>query len=331
MKEYSTQDIIELTGLNRQHLVELDKLNIVRPSSYRNDKKYKLYDEKKLDDLCIISLMIKCKETPKSIRKIMDDNNTKTLYELLDIVKKDSENIVKVITGMQIVGPTLFTESYNSIGDKSLSVIAAKMNSYEKKMEAEIEKVVNEIDVENENSIEDYDKKFIKVLNKFVDAKESKEKTDTEHAIDTLEEYFKAISKDNYKKYIIAEAIALQGNGLESETVNELVKKPISTYISESIFNRYVPIIEKEVNECLEEIDLNKNDYKDIVTQNAICKLVEVYDKYILFDDLSSKENQVLGAFKKIGIRGKNFNESDDFVIKALEYYKKQKEDIRNG
>ena len=102
MKEYSTQDIIELTGLNRQHLVELDKLNIVRPSSYRNDKKYKLYDEKKLDDLCIISLMIKCKETPKSIRKIMDDNNTKTLYELLDIVKKDSENIVKVMDILQI-------------------------------------------------------------------------------------------------------------------------------------------------------------------------------------------------------------------------------------
>ena len=331
MKQYSTQDIIELTGLNRQHLVELDKLNIVKPSSYRNDKKYKLYDEKKLDDLCIVSFMIKCKETPKSIRKIMDVNNTKTLYDLLDIVKKDSENIVKVITGMQIIGPTLFTKSYNSIGDKSLSDIATKINSYEKKMEKEIENVVNEIDVENEDSLKNYEEKFVKVLNEFVYAKESNDKTKIENALDALEEYYKTISQDNYKKYIIEEAILLQGNGLETEVVNELVKKPISTYISESILNRYVPIIEKEVNDCFENIDLNKNNYKDDTTQDAIHKLIEVYDKYILFDDLSSKENQVLGIFKKIGIRENNFSESDDFVLKALEYYKIQKEDKKNG
>lgn len=172
---------------------------------------------------------------------------------------------------------------------------------------------------------------FAEIFNDFVKAKESKKKDELEQAINKLEELFKTISKNNYIKYIMSEAIALQGNGLESEAVNELVKKPIATYVAESIFNKYVPIMEREINECFKGIEINKDNYKESKIQTAIGRLIEIYDKYILFDDLSEKENQILGIFKKIGIREKNFLESDKYTIKALEYYKEQKEIKKNG
>ena len=328
---YTTKDISDLTGLSRQRLAELNELKIIEPSSYRNNKKYKLYDEKQLDDLCIIAVMLKCNKTPSEIKGLIAQNKTKNLYDILDIIRTEAEDIVKVITNIQIVGPEVLTKSFNSIGRTSLHDIAERYRTYEKNLEDGTEHIVNQ-NSKNEEYFEDiFEKKFKSAINGFVKAKKTRNKQDVKTAIKDMLKFFKVISNNNPVQYLISEAYALQGGGFESDYVNSLAGTNISNYISETILNEYIPKLEKEIAGCFREIDINKNKYTDKEVQLATKKMIECFEKYILFDDLTQKGNQIVNMIKMLGIREQNLSNADEFLLKALEFYNNQKKGEKNG
>ena len=325
--EFQPKEIMNITGLNRQVLAELDKLNIISPNSYRNKKKYKLYDEKQLDDLCIIGILIKCNKTPRDIKKLINENKTKSLYDILEIVRQEAEDISKVITNIQFVGPSMLTKSFCSMGMVSLHDIAERYRKYERSLEEGIQHIDSQKSKRDDYLAEVFEKEFKRVILYFVKAKKTNNKNDLKIALKEIYGFFKVISNNHPIQYLLSESKALQGEGFESEYVNYLAGVNIANYISDEILNHYIPKLNKEILDCFKNVNINKDKYNSKKVQVAISKMITCIDKYILFDDFTQNGNQLLNILKVSNLKEQNITEFVGYIIKALDYYSNHKKE----
>lgn len=329
--EFAPKDIMELTGLNRQCLAELDKHKIISPSSKKGSKNYKLYDEKQLDDLCIISIILKCNKTINDIDKIIKENNVKDLYELLDIIKSEAEDIIETITNIQIVGSKMLTKTFHSLSKTSLHDIAERYRKYQRNLTKGVEHIIEENNSSEEYFDEIFEKEFKEVIDCFVKAKKNNSKNEIKVALKVMYDFFKSFSNDDPVKYMVSEAYALQGGGFESEYVDTLANDNISNYISDAILNEYMPKLDEEIVECFNGIDITKDKYDDKKTKIAIKNMISCFEKYIMFDDFTQKGNQIFNMLNMTKLREKKSTKYQDFIIEALKVYNKEKGEKDNG
>ena len=259
MRIFEVKDICRMTGLTRREIFEYQ--NYIKPVAYKNDAKYKLFDETALEQFRQVSIYLELDFSPAQIKELLMNgelDKEESLLKQIELLKEKQKKIADML---------YLSEHIYKIGLPYINVLSYISNDFSemvdiiRKREERIisSDVMKRIEGVSESTKRRIDQLLLSILN-LENLSEEEYKSNIVGLIEELETIFKReLSVNKYMINNIFSVFAMGGNvgHIFDEYYGKDAGETIGIAVTEYYAEQYYPVLEKYFDLMCDVIEKN--------------------------------------------------------------------------